>query len=145
VDIEKLKAELRRDEGLRYKVYRCSAGHRTIGYGHMVDNNPSISTCTLEDAEIWLSADIKSAILIADIFLWPENLHNFSESQQRALVNMSYNIGLRICQFRRLRQALAEGDWSWAAREILDSKYARQVGDRAKRVAKLMENGYAGS
>jgi lysozyme len=144
VDLDRLKEELRNDEGLRLKVYTCTTGHRTIGYGHMVDKNPSIRDCTLDEAERWMEKDILAAIQIADVFLWPDNLHSLTEPRQRALVNMTYNIGFNICKFKRLREAIKEKDWAGAAREVLDSVYAKQVGERAIRVAKLWENSDAG-
>jgi lysozyme len=143
VDLEKLKEELRRDEGLRLKVYLCPTGHRTIGYGHCIDRQPSVSMCSLEDAEKWLDGDIQSSIQIADVFLWPENLHILTGDRQRALVNLAFNIGFNICKFKRLRQAIRDKNWTQAGEEILDSLYARQVGDRAVRLAKLWRNGDA--
>jgi len=139
VDLEQLKVELRRDEGLRLHVYRCTAGHRTIGYGHLVDKTLSIRECTKADAEIWLDSDIQGAIKIADVFLWPMNLHSFSELRQRAIVNMAFNLGFRLCKFKRLRKALLDEDWRSAGAEVRDSLYARQVGARAERIARMLE------
>ena len=143
MNLEKLKTELRRDEGLRLDVYRCTTGHRTVGYGHLVDNFPSISSCTKEQAEAWLEKDVQGAIKIADVFLWPQNLHWLSEPRQRALVNMAFNLGFRLCKFKKLREAVLNGEWKQAGEEVRDSLYARQVGARAERVAKLLENGDA--
>jgi lysozyme len=138
------KEELRRDEGLRLNTYFCTTGHRTIGYGHCIDRRPSVSTCSLEDAEKWLDEDIQSSIQIADVFMWPETLHVLTEKRQRALVNLAFNIGFNICKFKKLRQAIRDKDWKRAGEEILDSLYARQVGDRAVRMAELWENGNEG-
>jgi lysozyme len=139
MDLEKLKDELRRDEGLRLETYHCTTGHRTIGYGHMIDKYPNLWSCTLEEAETWLDEDIKGAIRIAEIFIWPDSLHSLQEIQQRALVNMAFNLGLRLCKFKKLRIAIQERNWQQAAIEILDSLYAKQVGARANRIAKMVE------
>jgi lysozyme len=138
MDLEKLKSELRRDEGLRLEVYRCTTGHRTIGYGHLVDQQLSVSACTEEEAEQWLADDIMGAIRIVEIFLWPTSIHELTEKRQRALANMAFNLGMRLCKFKKLRDALRAKDWNLAAREILDSLYAKQVGKRALRIAAMI-------
>ena len=61
------------------------------------------------------------------------------DPQQRALVNMCFNLGWpRLQSFRRMLAALEGGDYARAADEALDSKWAGQVGDRAHRIAALL-------
>lgn len=140
MDIDKLKEELKRDEGYRDHVYRCTTGHKTIGYGHMDDSMPDGTTCTRERAEKWLEWDIAKAILTAKGYI-SGIYDNLSDARQRALVNLAFNMGGRIHQFRRMRAAIMTGDWEKAADELLDSLYAKQVGDRAKRVAAMLREG----
>lgn len=60
------------------------------------------------------------------------------ESVQRGLTNMVFNMGLgRLLGFQNMLKALAAKDYKEAAVEALDSKWAAQVGDRAKRIAEL--------
>lgn len=140
VDKEKLKGELRRDEGLRLEAYRCTQGHRTIGYGHLIDGL-KIEHCSIEQAEEWLDRDVKSATLIADSFLWPERLEKLDEVRQRVVVNMAFNLGFRLLQFKKFYAALRAKDWALASREMKDSLWARQVKGRADRLVKMMETG----
>lgn len=145
MDLEKLKAELRRDEGYRCYVYRCSTGHRTIGYGHMDDGMPDGTVCSRETAEAWLEEDIKKATRIAELFIYDRKndgeWERLSDARQRALVNMAFNLGARLMQFKRFRAALLAGNYDQAAEEMLDSLYAKQVGDRAQRIATMLRTG----
>ena len=63
---------------------------------------------------------------------------NMPEPWQRGLVNMTFNLGVQgVMQFRRMLAALQEDDGELAAMECLASKYAKQVGERAERIAAL--------
>jgi len=64
------------------------------------------------------------------------------DKAQRALMNMAFNMGLpRLMKFENMWAALAVEDYELAAKEALDSKWARQVGDRAERIADLIRGG----
>jgi len=69
-----------------------------------------------------------------------DNFTNLTNSQKKALIDMSYNMGLtRLNKFKELRKALFAGDKMSAKREVLDSKYAREdVPSRALKNANLM-------
>jgi lysozyme len=55
---------------------------------------------------------------------------------------MSFNMGLpTLSKFTRTLQAIKNGRYSDAADEMLDSKWARQVGKRAERLSKQMRTG----
>jgi lysozyme len=128
--IDDLIADLRRDEGLRLKPYRCTAGRLTIGYGRNLDD----AGITAEEAEFLLRNDVRrvSAELDRDMPWW----RDLSPGRQRALANMAVNLGLpRLKEFRLMLSALRRGDYEEAARQALDSRWARQVGDRARRIA----------
>ena len=64
------------------------------------------------------------------------------DNRQRVLANMCFNLGYpRLRNFKKFLAALQTGNWEEAAEEMLDSKWAVQVGDRAKRLSKRMEKG----
>ncbi len=130
--IDAITADLKRDEGLRPKPYRCSAGKLTIGYGRNIED----VGITEDEAEILLDHDIRQARTDLDHALpWWRDL---PASWQRGLVNMRFNLGLtRLLGFKRMLAALQAGDGDRAADEALDSKWAQQVGARARRVAAL--------
>lgn len=141
MDLNQLRSELRRDEGIRLRAYTCSAGHRTIGYGHNLTARglETMKSCTLEQAKAWLEQDIIEAVKIAKK-LFPD-FNDLSDSRQRALVNMAFCLGWNLNQFGMLKLAVARRDWVWAAGEILDSSFARQTGARAQRLAQMMREG----
>lgn len=131
-----IAAELRRDEGVRLKPYRCSAGRLSIGAGRNLDD-VGISAA---EAELMLANDIARAIADLDRALpWWRGL---SAARRRALVNMAFNLGLpKLLGFAEMLGALRAGEYDRAARAALDSRWARQVGARAERVAAMMREG----
>jgi len=141
VDLERLRSELKRDERIRLRAYTCSAGHRTIGYGHNLSSRglEAMKSCTLEQAKAWLEQDIIEAVKIAKK-LFP-SFSDLSDARQRVLANMAFCLSWNLNQFNMLKLAIARRDWVWAAGEILDSAFARQTGARAQRLAQMMREG----
>ncbi|CCG40170.1 Lysozyme [Magnetospirillum molischianum DSM 120] len=140
LDLTRLYADLRRDEGLRLVAYRCTAGVLTIGYGH-TSGVCEGDTCTPEQAEAWLQNDVAAALTGLDHALpWWRRL---AESRQRALANMAFQLGLaRLLGFKRMLAALERGDYATAAAEALNSKWAREdTPERAHRVVRLIREG----
>lgn len=124
--------QLKRDEGRRPTPYQDTRGIWTVGYGH------NLTTGALsEDAMSQILAD---DVLAADtacrtLPIWPR----LSEARQGVLLNMAFNLGFAgLMQFRQMYVALEAGDYARAATEMLDSTWARQVGQRALRLAKQM-------
>ena len=69
----------------------------------------------------------------------PEVFNSLNKQQQRALIDMSYNLGLsRLSGFKKMRRGIFENNPEKTKTELLNSKYARQVGDRALRNAELI-------
>jgi len=135
-DIAKLEADLIRDEAFRGKPFTDTAGKLTVGYGR---NLADVGISPAE-ALMLLRNDMATAELELDRGLpWWRGL---SEPRQRALANMCFNLGLRrLMGFHRMLAALQARDYTLAAKEALDSKWADQVGNRAKRIAALIEEG----
>ena len=134
MNVEALKVDLMRDEGCRMKPYRDSVGKLTIGIGRNLDDNG----ITLEEAKILLENDITTVLIELDNKLrwWRE----LPEPAQRGLANMAFNLGLyRLLGFHKMLAALEHGEMQIAAASALDSKWAGQVGDRAKRIASLFQ------
>jgi lysozyme len=136
MDSEKLIRELTRDEGLRLKPYRCSAGKLTIGIGRNLDD-VGISH---GEAEIMLRNDISRAEADLDRDLpWWKTL---DEVRRRVLVNMAFNLGIRgLLGFKNTLELVRTGRYLDAAQHMLDSKWAKQVGPRAVRLATMMRDG----
>ena len=140
-----MELDLIRDEGLRLRTYRCSAGHLTIGVGHKVADRDRLAegdSISLEAAGLLLSRDIATAIGTANTIFGRDRFETMTDARQRALVNMIFNLGSgKFAGFRKMITAVKEHRWGDAARECLDSAYAKQVGARANRVANALKSG----
>lgn len=140
MNIESLTSELITDEALMLKPYRCTAGKLSIGIGRNLDD-VGISA---DEARYLLKNDIDRVCTQLDAALpWWRTL---SERRQRALANMCFNMGIGnstrgLLSFRNTLAAMQAGDYKAASRGMLQSAWATQVGDRAKRLAKMMEEG----
>lgn len=131
-----LKEQLIRDEGLRLKPYRCTSGYLTIGIGRNLD----AKGITKEEALELLDNDIVAFTTeLTNKAPWTKDLHG---PRFAALVNLSFNMGVDgLLEFKKMLAAVRAEDWQIAAAELLDSKYAKQVGQRANRLAKQLETG----
>lgn len=133
IDIEKLTAELRRDESFRDRVYTCSAGKLTIGYGHNIEDNPIPEKI----ANDLLGHDIGQTLAKCERWRW---FYPLSDVRKRVIVNMVFNIGAGgVARFRRMIDAIECGEFDRAAHEMRDSLWYSQVGQRAERLAVMME------
>ena len=55
---------------------------------------------------------------------------------------MVFNLGLsRFLNFKKFIDAMEQKDYETAGKEMLDSKWAKQVGDRAKRLKQMIVEG----
>lgn len=133
---EKTVAQLKIDEGYSAKAYMDTTGNLTIGYGW------NIAECPIRrpEADLRLANDTSEAIRdCVRNFPWFGELDLVRQS---VLVNMCFNLGIgRLFQFEHTLAAIAAKDFDKASSEMLDSTWARQVGDRAKRLALQMRTG----
>lgn len=133
---DQLRQDLIRDEGMRLRPYQCTGGKTSIGVGRNLDD----VGITEPEAMQMLDNDIERCACELDERLpWWNQL---GKSRRRALLNMTFNLGItRLMGFRRMLSALERGQWDKAADEALNSKWARQVGARADRIAALFRGG----
>ncbi len=134
MDIDQLKSDLIADEGLHNKPYLCPAQKITIGVGR------NLESLGLSDDEIsyLLNNDINRVIteLNKNIPWWK----TLPEQQARAIANMCFNLGWpRLSQFKKMFAALQAHDYEEAEREALNSKWAKQVGNRTTRICSLIK------
>lgn len=135
-DREQLVDQLMIHEGVELKPYKDTLGILTIGIGR-----------NLEDRGI--SEDEARYLCLNDIEIVERELHsNFAvidrldPARQLVISDMAFNLGIpRLRGFGKMWQALDDGDFEQAAVEMLDSKWARQVGQRAQRLAETMRTG----
>jgi lysozyme len=132
---------IKRHEGYRQYPYKCTAGALTCAYGRNLDA-VGISE---DEAEVLLNNDIVRAeedltkVFDSD-FLYESG--DLSYNRYSVLVNMMFNLGLtRFKGFKKMIQAVKDQDFDEAAREMLDSRWAKQVKQRAYELALMMEAG----
>lgn len=123
-------------EGERLKPYKCTQGYLTIGVGRNLDTRG----ITQEESRFLLSHDLEQAEHDARIYF-----HAFdflTDARKMVLIDMAFNLGLAgLLRFKKLQAALERQDFSAAAKEMLDSRWATQVGQRAITLATMMETG----
>lgn len=139
MDHRKLIDELKRDEGVVLHAYKDSEGYLTIGVGRMIDAQLG-GGITMDEAEQLLVGDILRCKQELDLnFPWWRDM---SDARKRALINMCFNLGItRLKGFKKMLAALECGQWEKAYQEALHSKWARQVGARANRIAQMFVEG----
>ncbi len=139
-DRDHLRAQLIRHEGMRAKPYRDTVGKLTIGVGRNLDDVGIAEN----EAEYLLAGDIERATrgLVARYPTWFPDL---DPVRQAVLVNMAFNLGLsKLAAFTHMLAAVASKQYGLAADEMITSRWALQVGDRAVELAAQMRTGQWG-
>jgi len=130
-----LIAMLRRHEGVEPYGYQCTEGKLTVGVGRNIDPEGGLGL-SADEIDYLLENDINRTIADLEKFTWYAGLN---ENQQAGLVDFHFNVGgTTFRKFKNMIAALADGDYAEAAKELLDSRYAKQVGKRAKTIAALI-------
>lgn len=134
-----VRAQLRVDEGFVPHAYTDSLGYLTIGIGRLIDKRKG-GGITEEEAEMLLSNDLArtEGELLGEL-PWVAGLDS---ARKQVLVNMAFNMGMRtLLTFRATLAAVQRGDYATAADQMVKSKWYGQVGNRAKRLVKMMRTG----
>lgn len=127
---------LKLHEGLRLQPYTDTVGKITIGYGR----NLSDRGITRDEAEQMLAHDITTHLAeLVTVLPWVRAL---DPVRQAVLADMAFNMGVpTLLTFKNTLAAVKAGNYEGAAANILDSKYADQVGGRALRLARMLRHG----
>ncbi len=134
MDREQLEQWIKKHEGYDDNIYMDSTDHLSIGYGRNLQDN-GISK---DEAEYLFDNDFNRTQKDLSSVSW---YHQTPAGVQDALFNMCFNLGLtKLLGFKKMIKAILEKNYNQAAREALDSKWAKQVGDRAKDVALMIRN-----
>jgi lysozyme len=144
---ERLMRQLERDEGICLEVYKDSLGYKTVGIGHLIeDDDPRWlrnlqvgDKITLAQAEELFEEDLEIATEHAEEIFGTSWIF-FPDIAREVFINMLFNLGRdNFLEFENTIQAAHQLDWAKVAVEMLDSKWANQVGDRANRLSTLIE------
>ena len=131
-NVDRLIAQLKRHEGVELKPYRDTEGILTIGVGRNLENG-----LRMVEAEFLLMNDVKDCMAEAKSYHWYEGL---SATRKAVIINMLFNLGKpRFDKFVKFQAAIAEGLYDKASTEMLDSRWAKQVGKRAVELSMQMQ------
>ena len=132
---DELIKQLKRHEGVELKPYKCTSDKLTIGVGRNLED-VGISEA---EAEYLLMNDLSRFMKMANEFDWYAGLN---DARKAVIISMLFNLGRGgFNKFLKFKQALAEGDHLTASREMMDSRWAKQVKGRAVELSKQMETG----
>lgn len=131
-----LQRLLIKHEGFVKRPYEDTLGNISIGVGRNLDG----MGLTDEEVMFLLNNDIaRCDVELLNNFEWYADL---SRCRQDAMINMCFNLGItKLKKFYKALSAMKEGNYELAADEFLDSKWARQVGNRAIEVTDMIRQG----
>ena len=129
---------LKRHEGIKSKVYLCSKGYETIGVGR------NISKTGMGISEIEIDFLLNNDLLrirreLRTEYPWFSKLDSI---RQDALIDISFNLGQTVLRkFKKALKAMSEENYELAADEFMDSRWSKQVGNRAVEVTEMIRSG----
>ena len=143
MNVEKLREQLKIDEGCVYEIYNDHLGYPTFGIGHLVresdpENGSPLGTEISED-RVNEAFDSDIEIVLSDCNILYPDFEDLPEEAQQIIANMMFNLGRpRLSKFRGMKAGVDAKDWNRAADEMVDSRWYAQVGRRAERLVDRM-------
>jgi len=148
MNVDQLRKELAEDEGCKYEIYLDHLGYPTFGIGHLItQKDPEYKTLSLDTyvgikvsetrVNEAFETDIEQVLndctrLYDDFYLLPEEV-------QLIIANMMFNLGYpRLENFKDMYFNISTRNWQGAANEMVNSKWYRQVTNRAERLVQRM-------
>lgn len=148
---------LQADEGVKYRAYKDTVGHATVGIGFNMDDTHARG--------VWIQADIvESFNLVKDsnyplstasiasltntcinnckvelLSIFPD-FYVYPDYVQLALINLIFNLGKpSFSTFNEFCNYIKENDYDGASNDLNTTKWATQLPNRAKRVIALLK------
>jgi len=128
------------EEGYRNKSYKDTVGLWTIGIGHLLGADSQYENLVWTDDKIHnvFDSDFKEAVYTAKRLAL--NFNSLPTKTQIGLVDMAFNLGYnRLSKFNKTLKFINEGKLQEAAAQALNSKWAKQLPNRSKKVAELLK------
>ena len=135
----KATQQIKKDEGCVLYAYDDHLGYATIGYGRLIDRRRD-GGISQDEAEYLLKNDIAARLKALEkaIDFW----NDLDEVRKAVLLNMSFQLGVDgLLKFKNTLAYIEAGDYENAAAGMLNSKWALQTPNRAKRMAEQMRSG----
>jgi lysozyme len=145
MNIEQLREELKIDEGVKYEIYLDHLGLPTFGIGHLVlesdeEYGKPVGTSITEDRVNECFARDVDVVLNECKTLFP-SFEVLPEEVQLIIANMMFNMGRpRLSKFKKFIAAVAISNWQEAANQMVDSRWYKQVTNRADRLVNRMRS-----
>jgi GH24 family phage-related lysozyme (muramidase) len=143
---EEVYKQLKIDEGVKYEIYLDHLGYPTFGIGHFIKETDEefkqpVGTKISEDrVRECFDRDLDTAINECGHLYGAGEFGEFLPEVQQVLVNMMFNMGRpRLSGFKKFNRAIGVSDWKEAAKEGRDSRWYRQVTNRAERLMTRLE------
>ena len=145
MNIDELRQEIQNDEGRVNSVYLDHLNLPTVGIGHLIkesDPEHGLPVGTVVDDERvneLFDQDIK--VTLSECEQLYGNFNDLPEEVQKILANMMFNLGRpRLSKFKKLCKAVADRDWQECAVQMEDSRWHKQVTNRANRLISRMKS-----
>lgn len=136
MNLARVYARLSIDEDRRKRIYVDTVGKISGGVGRNLTDRGFRD----DEIDLMLTNDVAEAV--GECRRLFRGFDSLAEARQEVLVNMMFNMGYtRLAGFKKMIAAVQAGNWREAASQMLDSKWADQVGDRADRLADAMRKG----
>jgi len=145
MDIDKLREELKIDEGVKYEIYLDHLSLPTLGVGHLIkdtdpENGLPVGT-KIEEERVNELFDEDIQVTIQECKYLYNDFDDLPEEAQRIIANMMFNLGRpRLSRFLKMKQHVDNRDFSSASEEMKNSKWYTQVTNRAQRLCDRMAN-----
>ena len=139
MNMERLMKSVKAHEGFRNSVYKDTLGKRTVGYGHLCveDHWEDNREYTVPELERVLEAALNNAIQGSEELC--SNCPVLDDQAKEIIVEMVFQLGKTgVSKFRNMWKALKVPDYPTAAKEMLDSRWAKQTPGRAKEMSDHM-------
>jgi lysozyme len=135
---EEYKAHFVFEEGKRNYAY-ADAGGKSIGIGHFIQPHEDIDYLNDEQIDAYFRVDLRNAINNAKSLI--PNFDKHDKEVKIILVSMAFNLGYNgFYKFLKFRKAINNMDYDLAIVELSNSKWAKQVPNRAKRAISVLSN-----
>ena len=137
--MEAIKQRIIKHEGKINKIYKDSLGLKTFGVGHLVLQSDDLEEGVEYSDDIvmrYFEKDFQTAVEDANKFI---NKDEHPEDIYGVIIEMCFQLGYpRLCGFKKFKAALENKDYTTASVEMLDSRWAKQTPNRAKKLAEKM-------
>lgn len=157
INYTKLYEMIARHEGVKNEAYFDTKGILTIGAGFNLkraDAKEKITSLGLDyhnvcnkkqrlsNEQIYrlMKKDVETAISDAKNYVG-KSWDSLNPKAQEVLIDMSYNLGSpRLSKFKKLRAALINRNYQEAAKEMKNSKWYSDVGNRSRELISIMNS-----